>query len=478
METSTVVQEPMAALRRSLGDLEAQLATWNVPGVQVAVVRDGVVLHADGLGRLAVDSAAKVGPRTLFHHGSCCKAYTALLACLLADEGLLDLDAPIAVHVPELHLPDAGRASEITLRDLLSHRAGLSRHDLTWILNPSWDREELLRRLEHLPLASGLREKMEYSNLGYALAGLVIERITGSTWDMQLRQRILEPLGMSRATTSQSDMRADADAASPHLLRNDTAVLATDRALTGAAPAGGLMTSAEDAARWLLLQLAADPSLQASAVQATHDHQVDVPTQGGLPHIELTGYGLGWILAAYRGRNMVWHSGGIDGFSTQTILLPDQNIGVVVSANLNGTVLPMAAALQLVDTLLGVADEQSWYDLLQPLAAAAAAATVPAPLPDSPAPARPAAELAGTYTHPGYGDLVLTSDGEALRATLGETDLSIRHLDGDTWELRYDTLDAPYALTFETDADGVVVSAVAPLDPTTQPSRFVRRSAR
>lgn len=101
---------------------------------------------------------------------------------VLAQDGLLDLDEPVLRWVPELR-PPGGCAEVVTVLDLLSHRSGISRHDQTWILNPSWDREELVRRLQHLPLAAGLREQMEYTNLGYTLAALVIERVTGGSWD-------------------------------------------------------------------------------------------------------------------------------------------------------------------------------------------------------------------------------------------------------------------------------------------------------
>lgn len=473
----TQLRTAPSSLDDTLAQLTEQLARWHVPGLQVAVVRDGQVLHAGGAGVRGVDDPAPVGPDTLFHHGSCCKAYTSLLACVLADDGLLDLDAPVQKWIPELRLPEQDRAAQITTRDLLSHRSGLSRHDLAWILNPSWDREALLRRLEHLPVAAGLREQMEYSNLGYSLAGLVMERVTGSSWDDLLRDRVLVPLGMTRTTMSQPQMRADGDAAAAHLLRAGAAVPVTDRTLVGISPAGSLMTSANDAAQWLLVQLGARTTLPAAAIEATHELAIAMPSTVGIPHVELKGYGLGWMLASYRGRPMVWHSGGIDGFSTQTILLPEQQLGVVVSANVNGSVLAMAAAFHLLDAELGTAVEQSWYDLLHPLSLAAAAAAEPAPAHESPSPPRPLAELAGTYSHPGYGDLVLTVDGDRLRARLGESDLSVRHLDGDSWEIRYDVLDAAYAVTFEAGPDGSVDAAVAPLDPPSAPTRFIRSLA-
>lgn len=465
---TTVHTDPWVASTLSL--LADELTRWHVTGLSIAVVQRGEVVYAGGVGRRHVDDPALVTARTLFHHGSCCKAYTSLLACVLADHGRLDLDEPVRAWVPELRLPDSVLAEQITTRDLLAHRSGLSRHDLTWILNPSWDRQELVQRLEHLPLAAGLRERMEYSNLGYSLAGLVLERVTGTSWDDALRDRVLAPLGMTRTTTSAAHMHADSDAATPHLLRDGRAVPTPARVLVGAAPAGSLMTSADDAARWLLLQLGASGAISAAAVAATHTVEVAMP-EGvqPFPHLEIDGYALGWLKTRYRDTSMLWHSGGVDGFSTQTFVLPDKQIGVVVSANLHSTLLSLAAGLQLVDALVGTLDEQSWYDRLHPLTEVAPSTTEATDAMAEPS----TAELVGTYSNPGYGDLVLTAVGEGLQARLGESDLSARHLGGDTWELRYDVLDAAYSFTFDT-AEGALTAA-ALLDPSSGPTRFARR---
>src|SRR2546430_806653 len=117
------VTAPASAIDALIAEVAEELPRWQVPGLQVAVVREGEVLFADGVGVLGVDDPTPVGPQTLFHHGSCGKAYTALLAALLAEEKVLDLDAPVRRYVPELRLADEFVAGRITTRDLLSHRS-------------------------------------------------------------------------------------------------------------------------------------------------------------------------------------------------------------------------------------------------------------------------------------------------------------------------------------------------------------------
>src|SRR4051794_17522198 len=141
----------------AVDDIAGALDPWHVPGLELAAVRDGAVVHAGGIGLRDAATGAPATGRTLFHHGSCGKAVTALLAALVAEEGLLALDAPVRRYVPELRLSDPVVADRVTTRDLLSHRSGIGRHDLAWIFNPTWSREELIRRLEHLPFDSEFR---------------------------------------------------------------------------------------------------------------------------------------------------------------------------------------------------------------------------------------------------------------------------------------------------------------------------------
>jgi CubicO group peptidase (beta-lactamase class C family) len=462
MSVLTAVAPPETVVAQTT----AELQRWHVPALELVVVRDGEVLYADALGD-------GVSSRTLFHHGSCGKAYTGLLAALLAEKGILDLDEPVRRWVPELVLPDPVVAERMTVRDLLSHRAGLGRHDLAWILNSSWTREEAVARMAHLPLTGDLRAQWQYSNFGFTLAGFAIGRATSSSWEEQVQSRVLGPLGMTRTTTSVREAQADADCAAPHLLRGDEAVLTPFRILDAVAPAGQLISCAEDSVQWLLAQLG-DDRVSASAVKAAQHPQMLLPA-GVAPFEELQflGYGMGWVVGSYRGRRLVWHNGGVDGFSTQTLLLPEQQIGIVASANLHSTNFPLAVVLQLADALLTVEPvDQDWFDRLRP-----APAEVPeqqAPSTALASPAHPLDDYAGDYRHPGYGDLAVTVDSDALAVRIGEFSVDAKHRHFETWDLCYEALDADFPSTFLTNADGEVAAVLVDL-PDAQ-MRFERRA--
>lgn len=452
-----------------------------VPGLELAVVRDREPLYAGGIGLARLDGQLPVGPGTLFHHGSCGKAHTALLALLLAEEGLLDLDAPVRTYVPELRLPDPVIAERATIRDLLSHRSGLARNDPAWIFNPTWSREELVRRLAHLPLAGDIRAQWHYSNFGFAMAGLAIGRVTGSTWEEQLRTRVLAPVGMTRSFTDTDRVVADPDHAQPYLLRDGVAVPTEWRRMAATDPAGGLKTCAADSTRWLLLQLGAGP-IAAEVVEKAHHLHAPMPANASpYPELDLWGYGLGWGLGVYRGRRIVWHTGGVDGFFTYVALLPDAGIGVACSANVFTTQLPFAAALDIVDVLLGEGSELSWCERLRQTPSDESTAgepKAPEPRPAEPAPATHALDAyTGVFTNGGYGEVTVGLTDGALSFVVGEFGFESGHRHFDTWDLHYAPLGIDAPLTFFTDADGVVSRLEVRFDEDAEPIRYRRQPA-
>ena len=473
---TTVTGVPVdQALGEVLDRLPADLDRWHAPGVELAAVRAGETILAAGFGSADVEAASPVTARTLFHHGSCGKAYTSLLAVLLANEGLLDLDAPVRTYIPELRLPDPVIAERVTLRDLLSHRSGLARHDMAWILNPSWSRQNIVERVAHLPMHGDLRAQMEYSNFGYALAGIAIERVTGTSYEEQLRTRIFEPAGLAR-TVSSSEARGVAhDVAAPYVVRDGHAVRTEWRDMPTMAAAGGVVSCADDSVRWLQLQLGHGP-IDADIVRRTQHLHTPVPAEmsTALPDMHIYGYAMGWVDASLRGHRVLWHSGGIDGFTTYVLLLPDDDIGVVASVNLHLTQnLPLALVLDVADALLGEPSEPFWTDRLF----SAPEETPPAQREGEPArPSHPLDAYVGSFTNPGYGGLEVALTKNALSFKLGDFTVPSTHRHFDTWDVNYEALDAKATVSFVTHADGSISEAVVKFEvEDSGPIRYLRQ---
>src|SRR5579862_4154590 len=188
-----------------------QLAAWEVPGCAVAAVRGGQVELAAGWGQRDREAGLPVTQDTLFAIGSTTKAFTATTIGALVDEGLLEWDRPLRDFVPGIRLHDPVVTDRLTIIDLLSHRSGLPRHDLTWLGQPDRSRADIVSRLRFLPLSRDLRQEFQYCNLGYLLAGHVVDVLSGTTWEDFLRGRLLGPLGMGRSNLSVDEMLADAD---------------------------------------------------------------------------------------------------------------------------------------------------------------------------------------------------------------------------------------------------------------------------
>ena len=463
-----------------------QLAAWEVPGCAVAAVRDGRVELSAGWGLRDREAGLPVTQDTLFAIGSTTKAFTATTIGALVDEGMLDWDRPLRDYVPGIQLHDSLASERLTIVDLLSHRSGLPRHDLTWVGQPGRSRAELVRALRFLPLSRDLRQEWQYCNLGYVAAGHVVETLSGIPWEDFVRGRLLEPLGMRRTNLSVDEMLADGDHSAAYTRRGGVITDVPQRPLPAVAPAGAINSSAADMARWLLVQLAGGQLDGATVMSpATAKRQLTpymlMPAGEDVPGLVQYGYGLGWTIGRYREHKVAMHSGGIDGFQTHCALLPDDGIGVTVLTNTSASLMHLVVAFRVLDEMLGV-EPLDAFGFLKPrfdaiMAGSQQARTARRVVPDAPA-SRPLAAYAGEYEHPGYGTLSIAVDGQRLKPSLGTMALRLAHRHYETFDLNWDEMgDEPavFPLTFLAGPDGDVNALTVQFEPLVEPLRFARR---
>lgn len=462
-----------------------QLAAWEVPGCAVAAVKDGRVVLTAGWGRRDVNADLPVTTQTLFAIGSVTKSFTATTVGALVDDGLLEWQRPLRDYLPDLRLHDLVVTERLSVVDLLSHRSGLPRHDLAWIGHPDLTRADVVRRLRFLPLSRDLRQTFQYCNLGYLLAGHVVDVLSGASWEDFLRSRLLRPLGMDRSNLSVEEMRADADHAGAYERRDGVIVPVPARPVTALAPAGAINSCAADMARWLLAQLGQGQVdgaaiMSPAAVARQHTPHMLVPEDRTFPASTRHAYGLGWMIGRYREHRLVQHGGGIDGFQTECMLLPDDGIGVIVLTNTSSSVMAPVVAYRVLDELLGL-EPHDWFSDIRPRFDAAMAGVKEARgarrvVPDAPLP-RPLDAYAGEYEHPAYGRLSITVDGDTLLPRLGTMNLSLAHRHYDTFDLEWHELGDQshlFPLMFLSDPDGDITALTVPLEPSVEPLRFDR----
>lgn len=449
------------------------LKDWDVPGMSVAIVKDGKMIFAKGYG---VKEAGKNEPpdeNTLYAIASNTKAMTASMIAQLVEEGKLGWNDKVKKYLPYFELYDPYISSETTIRDILSHRVGLGTFsgDILWYRS-SLSAEDIVRRVKHLPRAYDFRAGYGYSNVMYLTAGEVIKQITGKSWGQNINERILRPLSMNRSVWSTKDILAKGNAASPHgLIDGVHKPIAWENWETIAAM-GGIISSVKDMSQWMIMNLNhgiynSDTlfSIASRNMMWTPHNSFTVDHAGADKSVHFRGYALGWSVADYHGKLRVGHTGGYSGMVSAVTLVPDEKLGVVILTN---GMKPMFGPLvnYTVDAFLK-APEKDWSGealanfkknkdtRIEERQNARVANTKPSV---------DASHFAGEYLAAAYGLIFVTNNGGKLRITFEHTpDLSatLDHWHYDVWKMSWEKSDPltwfPHAtVKFELDNNNKV----------------------
>ncbi len=483
-----VVALPAVAFAAPPKNFDARIAAVmkasEVPGAAVAIVEDGKVTLARGYGIRKLGSPEPVDADTLFQIGSTTKAFVSAALAILVEEGKIGWDDKVIDHLPWFRMYDAWVTREMTIRDLLTHRAGLSKGqgDLLFVPYNTLTREESVRRLRFLKPATSFRSTFAYDNVLYMVAGQLIEEVTGQTWEKFTEERILRPIGMATSVTNDVDRLAVADRAFPHGRNGELRgvgpqALFDERKVMLAAncgPAGAIAAGANDMARWIQVQLAAgkipgsDKRLFSEASSAEmFQTVVPVPLTPLPPPLDrlspqFRGYALAWIVQDYRGHKIIQHSGGTQGFRTIVALIPEKNVGFVIVNNSEDNEFAPGLEYELLDHYLGLPrndwpkDFKAFLDSRVTAGLEAQRSAVTA-RPAASSPSLPLAGYAGPYSDPWFGAITVSEQGGALAADFGRPGMTatLEHWSYDTFVARWeDPLIEPAYLTFQLDAAG------------------------
>lgn len=457
---------------------------WHVPGCAVAAVRGSETLLCHAYGMREVERGLPFLTGTLFEIASLTKALTTTCLGILADRRLIDFDKPVRTYLPDFTLYDAGATDTVTITDLLSHSTGLPRHDKVFAGHTDLTRQQIMESLRWLEPSCKPRTRFQYQNMMYAVAGLVIEAVDGRMWEDFVQAELLEPLGMNRTRMSRKAALATGDYAMPYTVQDDKPVRMGIESLTpGMRPAGGIISTAEDMGRWLIFQLG-DGTIDGKRILTTetlhrlHTPVIDVTGDErsfvGLPEFGDGSYCLGWNCQSYRGHTMLHHSGGNDGLTSTILLFPDDHVGVCVLTNSDDTGQRLVPALTAADLLLNL-DPLPWNErwLERVRRREAQAPQTPTLMPVDPG--RPLSAYVGSYTHPAYGQLVVTETPSGLLLTLHGLNAGLTGSAPDTFvAVAGPALDPGDTVHFDMDASGRAASVAAPLEHTVAPVLFVR----
>ena len=469
------------------------------PGLALAIVENGEVTVARGYGIKQAGQKTPVDEHTIFPIGSCGKAFTALTLALLVDEGKLSWEDKVVDRLPGFRLHDPYATAELTVRDLLVHRSGLGTGagDLLAIGDSTITRRELMHQLRYIKPAHGFRERFAYDNVLYAVAGLLVEEVSGMTWEAFVEKRIFAPLGMKDSAVNSGQAVKRRNHAKLHArldgpfrgLGTLVTIDAKKEDAAAAAPAGSIWSSASDMGKWLQVQLghgtARGGKRLYSEQQATEMWTpvlLDDDDYAAFPSLAartpaLSAYALGWTVQDYRGHKLIQHAGFVFGAKAVVVLLPEKNLGMALMVNSEDGAPRWALVYQLLDHYLGL-PPQDWdtrYREAVDLIASKgleALKKLPADPGSGPGPSLPLAKYAGVYRDPWYGTVTITQDGAGLRVQFQRQPSmrgTLEHVRYDTFRTRFENRNLEDAyVTFALEPDGSIrearlkaVSAVA-----------------
>ena len=345
---------------------------WGAVGLAVAVVKDGKTVFAKGYGVRELGKPDPANENTLFSIGSTTKAMTAAAIGMLVDEGRVRWDDPVTKHLPWFQLSDPYVTREITVRDLLTHRAGLANGDVLWYRTDN-SPAEVLRRARFIPMAYSTRSGFIYQNIMYAAAGAVVAAASGMAWERFVETRIFEPLGMSRTVATLAGTAGKPNVASPHQRVAGEIRVISNAAVDPVAAAGSVWSSVSDMARWAAFMIDSGrvngrPLLQPATWAELFKPQAMVPPAQFYPTQQLTKphwmtYGLGWFQHDYQGRMLQFHTGSIDGMVAIIGIIPEERLGIYVLGNLDHLEVRHALLYRALDTWLGTGTRDWSTDL-------------------------------------------------------------------------------------------------------------------
>ena len=452
------------ATDKKLADLVAKTMEkgqkiWDGTSVAVGVIKDGQVTLLDGYGYRNVEEKLPADGQTLYQIGSCSKAFTAALCAIFVDKGLIDWDTPIREYDPDIRFYDDYVSDHVTLRDVLSHRTGVPRHEYSWY-GTDFDRQQLVHNIRFLEPNKPFRTDFQYNNYGYLVAGAVLEKVSGKTYEELLQEYIFNPLGMKRTNAYLDLLEGDPDHGQAYDRPGGTALQGIVKGKpyrtpvedypkkigSPFAPAGAINSCPEDMLKWVQLHLnegewEGKQLISKKNMQELHKPNIpcgalDIP----MPEVDkaFDSYAMGWKVECYRGVKVLQHGGNINGYSGFTSFIPSLNLGIVAYANLTMTMEHYAIGRVIMDYYLGAQEEdwmQRYFDTMAEMASSRKDfyADLRGPKVEGTHPTFDLSAYTGTFTRPGYGPVKFwLKDGKLIMTFIG-SDVPLSHYHYDTF---------------------------------------------
>lgn len=464
--------------------IDTAMKRWDVPGLAIGIIKDGNVIYSKGFGYKDLKTKEPVTANTLFSIASSTKSFTATLAAMIVDEKIMSFDVPLITYFPDFRMYDQAATNKITLRDLLTHRTGIPRQKF-FSLIASGNRKDVRSSMRYFEPSMDFRYYFQYCNETFTVAGDMVAEKAGMTWEDLIRKRILGPLNMNSTILSISDLKDKTDYAKPYIVW-DTAPEEMDyhnADLLG--PAGSIISNVEDLSKWVLFNLnrgkVGDKQLiNPQRLLQIQSPQIVIPGLTRSLETSFQSYGMGWFIDYYRGRLHIHHAGGLYGFTSMISFMPNDNIGIVILANLNGTPFTEILEKYVMDYLLK-AEPIDWQKRNIDIEEAQRKQMLNVAKSEDDSekaqkPPLPLSEYAGTYESNGYGSLNVRNENDSLKVKLLKYDCSLIYKGGDAFELYHPVEHSGWKTVFNKDDNGKMSSLSIQVNQNTKPVIYIKKN--
>lgn len=488
-------QTPDPRLKGIEKDLEKVLKTFKAPGFGVAVVEKDKVVYAKGFGYSDYENKIPADENTLFAIGSCTKSFTSSILGMLEGDGDISLSNSPTEYIPGFSFINDEMNNSIKITDLMSHRTGLPRHDFSWYFFPGESKESMLGRVAYMDPFTGVREQWYYNNFMFLAQGVIAEKVSGKSWEDNVRDKIFKPLGMERSNLSIDELEASDNYAFGYALVDNKNIEKLDYyRIDKMSPAGSINSSVTEMANWVITWInggkykgeeVIPPGFYSQAISSQMVVGAGLPSVDG-PDMHFSNYGFAWFLASYKGHYRVEHGGNIDGFSASTSFFPSDSIGIIVLVNQNGSAVPGIVRNIIADRMLDV-HQTDWTKLQKDRMDKAIKAAEEA-IESSESAQKTGTSISheiidytGIYSHKGYGEFSIEVSGDSLYALMPLSNYYLRHYHYDIFEplevdgAKVDTnavMDLKF--NFETSSTGDISGLSIKIEPTLDPVFFKR----
>lgn len=460
-------------------EMEANLKNWNMPGVGIGIVKNGKLVFVKGYGYRDYEKKTPITANTLFQIASNTKLFTSTAIGFLVNEGKLDWDKPIKNFVPSIKFYNSELDNTITIRDMLSHRTGVTRHDLIWYKS-NFNRTELFEKLKYLEPVQPLRQGFLYNNLMYAASGHIINLLEGKTWEVYVQEKILNPLKMDNTTFTIAAMKKQSDYFVPYNEKRDTNILYKTEYINetdGLGPAGSIISNINDLSHWLSALMnkgvyEGNQVIPEAVVNATMEPSIalhNTTLDQGFTEILNPVYGMGRQSISYRGHQLVLHGGDLNGIHSQISYMPQDSIGVIAFVIGDHSLKYNSIIYNVYEHLLGLS-VTPWSerglknrDASKKLGKEGRQKAMQGQIKGT-APSHKITDYLGDFENNAYGIINISQKDTEMSFTLHNIHLPMYHFHYDRFNTKDDEEDGFYSLNYQTNPQGEIDRFLISLD--------------